>query len=48
MQERTSTLIRLDKSLLEALRNSALENDRSLNKQIEFILKQYIASQVKK
>ncbi|MCT7751993.1 MAG: hypothetical protein N4R58_03345 [Lactobacillus iners] len=47
MPERTSTLIRLDKSLLEDLRNCAFKEDRSLNKQIEFILKQYINSQKK-
>lgn len=45
MSERTSTLVRLDKTLLNSLKECAKNEDRSLNKQIEYILKQYLNSQ---
>lgn len=42
MSNRTSTLVRLDVELLEALKQISKIEDRSTNKQIEFILKDYI------
>lgn len=48
MTERTSTLIRLEKSLLEKLKEIAEEEKRSLNKQIEFILEEYVQSKASK
>lgn len=41
MSARTAFLLRLNEELLEAIRKSADENERSINKEIEFILKTY-------
>lgn len=38
-------ILRTNKELIEELKTIAKEEGRSLNKQIEFILKQYINSQ---
>ena len=39
---KTSTLIRIDEEIYEELKVIAEEQNRSLNKQIEFVLKKFI------
>ena len=40
--DKTNFVLRIDKSIMDKIREIAKNESRSLNKEIEFILKQYI------
>ena len=42
MQSKVATLIRIDEDIFDELKEIANEENRSFNKQVEFILKNYI------
>ncbi len=42
MENKVATLIRIDEEIFEDIKEIASEENRSFNKQVEFILKNYI------
>ena len=42
MDNKVATLIRIEEEIFEKIKEIALEQNRSFNKQIEYILKKYI------
>ncbi len=45
MENKVATLIRIDEKLYEEIKYYAIKENRSINKQIEYILKRYIEDQ---
>ena len=42
MENKVATLIRIDEEIFEEIKEIAMEENRSFNKQVEFILKNFI------
>lgn len=48
MENKIATLIRIDEKLYEEIKYYSVKENRSINKQIEYILKRYVEDQERK